>query len=74
MTTAVCTYVVRVAGCDDSTRILVDLTGGEFAAVAKVAEAVNAASKYSCQPTMRIVPREDATELDLGGLAETEEL
>ncbi len=66
--TAVRTYVVRVAGCDDSTRILIDLTDAEAAAAGRIAEAVNAASESSCQPRMRVVLRDDATELDLGPL------
>lgn len=49
------TYTVYVSGCDDITRIEVDLTDAETAAVAKVARLVEDAGG-GCSPQMYIAP------------------
>ncbi|MDG3012405.1 hypothetical protein G4X40_19885 [Rhodococcus sp. D2-41] len=47
-------YTVAAKGCDDNTRVEIELTDTEAAAVRKVAEAVTAASTYSCEPRLYI--------------------
>lgn len=48
------TYVILVEGCDDYTKILMDLSDSEADLIRRVAEAITAASTYDCMPTMRI--------------------
>lgn len=48
------TWTVTVTGCDDSTRIDIELDDLEAAAVSRVSEAITAASGEICQPRMSI--------------------
>lgn len=45
---------IRVSGCDDATHVNLDLTETELAVVRRLAAALEEASSYSCQPTMRV--------------------
>lgn len=58
-------YLIRVTGCAAATLVIADLTADELAAVQRVAELVKAASSYSCEPTIRVVPVAEAAEDDL---------
>ncbi|WP_018503068.1 hypothetical protein [Parafrankia discariae] len=57
-------YIVRVAGCDGSTTVLLELDDTEAVAARRLAEAVNAASRSGCEPRMRIVAEAEATPID----------
>lgn len=63
-------YLVKASGCDDSTRVVVDLDPEQAAAVATVAAAVTAASEFDCQPRLAITPlaEVDEDEMDLIGM------
>ncbi len=62
-------YLVRATGCDDSTRVVVELTDIQAAAVRKVAEAVTGAGG-GCQPTLSVVAVADADGADYDWLVE----
>jgi hypothetical protein len=47
-------YVISLNGCDDTTKIEVDLTDEELNTIIKVGKIVNETSKYGCMPTMSI--------------------
>lgn len=54
-------YLVEVAGCDDSTFLIIQADDIEFAVIKNLAERVTEASAYGCQPVMSI---REATEVD----------
>jgi hypothetical protein len=47
-------YAITVQGCDGETRIEIELTPAQHALADRIADAICAASEYSCQPVMRI--------------------
>lgn len=49
-------YDIKVSGCDDSTRITVDLTPDQLAFLTEIAEKITATSTYSCEPRMYVQP------------------
>lgn len=57
-------YQVKLSGCDDSTRFVVDLDDAEAAAVERVAELSRQASAFSCQPSMTLTTPPPAPEED----------
>ncbi len=60
-------YLIEVSGCDDTTRIVADLTVKQAEAVGRVAEQITAASTYGCMPVMSI---RKATPQDIKDTAE----
>jgi hypothetical protein len=53
-------YLVRLTGCDDSTRFTAELTEAEAAAVRRIELLSAAASGFDCQPTLRVWHYDDA--------------
>lgn len=49
------TYTIWLNGCDDSTRIVMELTDAEVALLQQVAEKSQDASTSGCQPRMELV-------------------
>lgn len=47
-------YSIIVQGCDDSTRIEMELTLQEYELVKKIADKITETSTYSCMPRMTI--------------------
>lgn len=47
-------YVLTVSGCDDYTKLELDLTGVEFADLETLCMMVNDKQTSGCQPTMEI--------------------
>jgi hypothetical protein len=47
-------YTIIVKGCDDNTKVTMELTDIEYALIYKVAEAITDASTYCCKPTMEV--------------------
>jgi len=47
-------YIISLNGCDDTTKIEVDLTDEELNTIIKVGKIVNETSNYICMPTMSI--------------------
>lgn len=47
-------YNVKLNGCDDDTKTVVQLTNNEAAAVRLVADAVIGVSRSNCQPRMKL--------------------
>lgn len=47
-------YLICLAGCDDSTRFLMDLTDQEKECIDRLIALANQASEYSCMPSMWI--------------------
>lgn len=62
-----CVYTITAQGCDDHNTVHVDLTTEEALAVAKVAERINAAWTYSCEPKLfiRFDEHDRATEIEV---------
>lgn len=58
-------YLIKVSGCDDNTKVIATLTDAELEAVQRIAAQLEAASEFSCQPTMSVTPVADADEDDL---------
>lgn len=48
------TFTVTVSGCDDSTTVEIEGDYIYLRSILALAEAVNAASDYSCQPTIQV--------------------
>lgn len=63
-------YVISAEGCDDSTRVLVELDDTEVAIVRRVADALNARSTYGCQPVVRIKTEADASTYEIESATE----
>ena len=57
------TRLIYVPGCDDSTKVVMDLTDDEFATIAKVAEAVTAAGG-GCAPQMFLATDGEPSDFD----------
>ena len=54
-------YVIRVAGCNDATGVLMELSDDERAVVQRVADAIESLNAYTCTPSMRVAPVNEAT-------------
>lgn len=52
-------YQIRLRGCDDYTEITRPLTPYEFNLLNQVAEQLNEASDYGCQPSIDIIEDDD---------------
>ncbi len=50
---------VKLAGCDDVTRFVMDLTDAEVRFLQRVAVISEETSQFSCQPRLTIGPPED---------------
>lgn len=57
-------YLITVSGCDDRTRVRVDLNPDEVAVIDRVAERITQASDSSCQPRMSICRADEVSEDD----------
>jgi hypothetical protein len=44
--------LINVCGCDDTTRVIVEMTRDEAEFLTRLIQAVNGASEYGCMPTM----------------------
>ena len=53
-------YVICVAGCDDATGVLMELSDAELATVQRVADAIESLNAYTCTPSMRVAPANQA--------------
>ena len=53
-------YVIHVAGCDDATGVLMELSDAELATVQRVANAIESLNAYTCTPSMRVAPVSEA--------------
>jgi hypothetical protein len=49
-------FDITVSGCDDSTKVTVDLTPARLAFLTEIAEKITAASEFSCMPKMTVTP------------------
>ena len=49
-------YIITLHGCDDSTKIEMDITDAEHEFLQRMSDHVLDASKYGCMPTMSVVP------------------
>lgn len=47
-------YRIQAVGCDDMTQVTIDLSPQEFAAVQKVADAINAERTTGCMPSLTV--------------------
>jgi hypothetical protein len=47
-------YTVRLAGCDGTNEVVVELDDTEVVVVRTLAEVLNANSEYTCEPKMHI--------------------
>lgn len=45
---------LKLSGCDDSTKVDVELTGDQRALLERLAELIEAKSEYSCQPRLYV--------------------
>jgi hypothetical protein len=55
-------YEIKLSGCDDSTRFVMDLDDAEAALLERVAARSQEASSYGCEPRMYLTtppPEED---------------
>lgn len=52
--------LLKLSGCDDSTKVVVELTGDERALLERIGELTELKSKISCQPRLKVT---DAPEL-----------
>jgi hypothetical protein len=52
----VAAYEIRLAGCDDTTVFVMDLTDDEAALAERVAARARQSSEWDCQPRMTIAP------------------
>lgn len=61
---------ISVSGCDDTTRITMDVTDEQHQFLHRVAEEVTAASSYQCMPTMevRLAPIPEADGFYINGV------
>lgn len=50
------TFDITVSGCDDSTKVSVDLAPEQLAFLTDIAARITAASEVGCMPTMTIRP------------------
>lgn len=57
-------YLIKVAGCDDTTRVVAVLDPAELAPIQRVAELVNRHGG-GCRPEMTVVPLAEVDEFDL---------
>lgn len=48
-------YVISLDGCDDNTTLVKELTVEQYEFLSGLSEELNAASKYGCQPQMKIM-------------------
>ncbi|MFJ9558223.1 hypothetical protein ACIRPH_30835 [Nocardiopsis sp. NPDC101807] len=58
-------YLFRAKGCDETTRVVLDLTDDEAATARRIADAITAASDYSCEPRLYVVPVSEVDEDEL---------
>lgn len=52
--------LLKLSGCDDSTKVVVELTGDERALLERIGELTESKSDSSCQPRLKVT---DAPEL-----------
>ncbi|MGW9447059.1 hypothetical protein [Bacillus mobilis] len=58
-------YLFCAKGCDETTRVVLDLTDDEAATARRIADAITAASDYSCEPRLSMVPVSEVGEDEL---------
>lgn len=51
--------VIKIKGCDDTTKIIIDLTEEELKFLEKLAKLSKENSSYSCQPIIEIMTAEE---------------
>lgn len=66
-------YLITLSGCDDSTRAVIELTDREHEVMQRVAEAVNARSRYGCQPEIEIKPVDQMNDYERECIAKPDE-
>lgn len=49
-------HLITLQGCDDTTRVTVELTETETRTAERIAAATRLASEYNCQPRMHVGP------------------
>lgn len=49
-------HLITLHGCDDTTRVTVELTEAETRTAERIAAATRLASQYDCQPRMHVGP------------------
>ncbi len=55
-------YSIKLQGCDDNTRITMNLSDDEYKLIKRLAERSEELSEYKCMPVLKIKTQEDADE------------